>query len=282
MNHYIHDYYVEAGRIAAKVRTETVPRIKEDIPLLEIAEFVEERIKDLGANPAFPCNISINEIASHYTPQDYLPCFRKGDVVKLDLGTHIEGYIADTAATLEIGTNHHHKLIRTCEEALDKAIESIKDGVETNDIGKIIEDIIKEGGFNPIKDLTGHNLEQYVLHAGVTIPNYKCFFSHTIKKDMVFAIEPFATYGRGKIKNGKPFIFAINDRCSGNIANEIRNRFGSLPFTPRWIPDTGINELKGAREYLELIENDDEIVAQSEHTVIVNEEGCEVITRLAK
>jgi methionyl aminopeptidase len=95
-------------------------------------------------------------------------------------------------------------------------------------------------------------------------------------------LEPFATYGRGKIKNGKPFIFAINDRCSGNIANEIRNRFGSLPFTPRWIPDTGINELKGAREYLELIENDDEIVAQSEHTVIVNEEGCEVITRLAK
>ncbi len=282
MNHYIHDYYVEAGRIAAKVLTETVPRIKEDIPLLEIAEFVEERIKDLGANPAFPCNISINEIASHYTPQDYLSCFRKGDVVKLDLGTHIEGFIADTAATVEIGTNHHHKLIRTCEEALDKAIESIKDGIETNDIGKIIEDTIKEGGFNPIKDLTGHNLEQYVLHAGVTIPNYKSFFSHTIKKDMVFAIEPFATYGRGKIKNGKPSIFAISGRCSGNLAEDIRNRFGSLPFTPRWIPETEINELKGAREYFELIENDEEIVAQSEHTVIVNEDGCEVTTRLAK
>lgn len=282
MNHYIHDYYVEAGRIAAKVRNETVSRIKKDIPLLEIAEFVEKRIKDLGANPAFPCNISINEIASHHTPQDYLQCFRKGDVVKLDLGTHIEGYIADTAATVEIGTNHHHKLIRTCEEALDKAIESIKDGVETNDIGKIIEDAIREGGFNPIKDLTGHNLEQYVLHAGVTIPNYKSFFSHTIKKDMVFAIEPFATYGNGEIKNGKPSIFALNNRCSGNKANEIRNRFGSLPFTPRWIPNTGINELKGSREYFEMIENDEEIVAQSEHTVIVNEDGCEVTTRLAK
>lgn len=282
MNHYIHDYYVEAGRIAAKVRNETVSRIKEDISLLEIAEFVEKRIKDLGANPAFPCNISINEIASHHTPQDYLQCFRKGDVVKLDLGTHIEGFIADTAATVEIGTNHHNKLIRTCEEALDKAIESIKDGVEANDIGKIIEGIIKEGGFNPIKDLTGHNLEQYVLHAGVTIPNYKSFFSHTIKKDMVFAIEPFATYGSGKIKNGKPSIFALNNRCSGNIADMIRNRFGPLPFTPRWIPNTGINELKGAREYFEMIENDDEIVAQAEHTVIVNEDGCEVTTRLAK
>ena len=132
--------------------------------------------------------------------------------MKLDLGAHIEGYIADTAATVEVGTNNHSLLIHTCEEALEKAIASIKDGVETNHIGKIIEDTIKERGFNPIKDLTGHNLEQYELHAGITIPNYKSFFSHTIKKDMVFAIEPFATYGRGNIKHGKPFIFAYNQQ----------------------------------------------------------------------
>jgi methionyl aminopeptidase len=282
MNHYIHDYYIEAGIIAAKVRTEAISKIKEDIPLLDVAQYVEERIKDLGANPAFPCNISINEIASHYTPQDDLPCFRNGDVVKLDLGAHIEGYIADTAATVEVGTNCHDKLIHTCEDALNKAIGFIRDRIETNQIGKIIEETIKEQGFNPIKDLTGHNLERYELHAGLTIPNYKSFFSHTIKKDMVFAIEPFATYGRGAIKNGKPLIFAINDRCKGNIAEKIRKRFGLLPFTPRWIPETNINELKGAREYFVLIENDGEIVAQSEHTVIVNEDGCELITGLGK
>lgn len=282
MNHYIHDYYVEAGKIAAKVRTEALSKIKEDIPLLEIAEFVEKKIEDLGAKPAFPCNISINEIASHYTPQDYLECFRRGDVVKLDMGAHIDGYIADTAATIEVGTNHHAKLIRTCEEALNKAIESIKDMVETNHIGKIIENTIREHDLNPIKDLTGHSMERYNLHAGITIPNYKSFFSHTIKKDMVFAIEPFATYGRGNIKYGKTFIYAINDRIKGNSAEEIRNRFGSLPFTLRWTPHIDIKKLKGAREYFEMIEKDGEIVAQSEHTVIVCEEGCEVITRLGK
>lgn len=278
MNNIIYECYIEAGKIAAKVRSVAMPRIKEDVPLIEIAEFVEERIKELGAKPAFPCNISINEIASHYTPQDNLSVFRKGDVVKLDLGAHIEGYIADTAATIEVGTNDHHLLIQACDEAQKNAIGYIKNGVETSHIGKIIEDTIKERGFSPIKDLTGHNLERYDLHAGISIPNYKSFFSHTIKKDMVLAIEPFATYGRGNIKHGKPLIFAINDKCTGITAEYIRKRFESLPFTPRWIPQLNIKELKGAREYFELVESDGKIVAQSEHTVIVNEDGCEIIT----
>ena len=96
---------------------------------------------------------------------------------------------------------------------------------------------------------------------------------------MVFAIEPFATYGRGRIKDGEPYIFAINDRCKGELAQEIRERFGPLPFTPRWIPGITGKELKGAREYFELIEESGNIVAQSEHTVIVTDEGCEVTTK---
>ena len=278
MNNIIYECYLEAGKIAAKVRRVALPRIKEDIPLLEIAEFVEESIQELGAKPAFPCNISINQIASHYTPQDNNQVFRKGDVVKLDLGVHIEGYIADTAATVEVGTNDHHLLIYACDEALKNAIGSVKNGVETSHIGKIIEDTIKERGFSPIKDLTGHNLERYDLHAGISIPNYKSFFSHTIKKDRVLAIEPFATYGKGNINHGKPSIFAINDKCKGNTAKDLRKRFESLPFTPRWIPGINIIELKGAREYFELVESDGKIVAQSEHPVIVNEDGCEIIT----
>ncbi len=279
MNDTIHDYYLDAGKIAAKVREESIDKIKEGIPLLDIAQYVENRIEDLGGVPAFPCNISINEVASHYTPQDNVPCFKTGDVVKLDIGVHIEGYIADTATTLEVGTNNHLKLIKTCEEALEKAIASIKDGIQTNTIGRIIGETIEKNGFNPVKDLTGHSLERYRLHAGATIPNYNSFFGNKIKKDMVFAIEPFATYGRGKIKDGEPYIFAINDRCKGEIAQEIRERFGPLPFTPRWIPGITGKELKGAREYFELIEESGNIVAQSEHTVIVQEEGCEVITK---
>ncbi len=268
----------KSGKIASKVRNEALSRIRENIPLIEIAEYAENRIEDLGARPAFPCNISINEIASHYTPQDDQFRFKKGDVVKLDIGVHVEGFITDTAATIEIGADKHRFLIQASEEALTRAIESVKDRVETNYIGKIIEETIKDHGFNPIKDLTGHNLERYKLHAGVAVPNYRSFFSHTIRKDMILAIEPFATYGSGNIKNGKPFIFSIDDRCKGNAARQVMNRFFSLPFTKRWIPDIKMDELKGAREYYELIERDGEIVTQSEHTVIVHEEECEIIT----
>lgn len=278
MNDIIHEHYLEAGKIASKVRKEAECRVKEDTPLLDVAEYVESRIKELGAKPAFPCNISLNEIASHYTPEDDVPCFKKGDVVKIDIGVHIDGYIADTAATIEIGTENHSRLIKASEEALEKAIAAIKDNAQTGAIGRIIEDTIKKHGFNPVKDLTGHSLERYNLHAGITIPNHKSFFSHKIKKDMVFAVEPFATYGKGNIRHGKPHIFAIN-KVKGKIAQDIKERFGTLPFAMRWIPGIKSKDRKGLREYYELIEASGKIVAQSEHTVIVNKEGCEVITR---
>lgn len=278
MNHYIYDYYIEAGHIAARVRDETLSRIKENVSLLEITEYAEERIREMGAKPAFPCNISINEVASHFTPQDRLQRIYKGDVVKLDIGAHIEGYIADTATTIEIGTNEHGLLIGSCKESLQEAISSVRENIETNYIGKIIEDTIKGYGFNPIKDLTGHSLERYNLHAGINIPNYKSFFSHTLKQDMVFAIEPFATYGSGEIKKGKPFIYALKENAKGERADQIRERFGPLPFTPRWIPEINIKELNGLREYFEMFEKDGNIVAQEEHTIIVHEDWCEILT----
>lgn len=278
MNEYIREHYHDAGKIAAQVLKEAGSYIKEDMQLLEVAQFAENRIRDLGGNIAFPCNISLNEIASHYTPDDDIPRFKKGDVVKIDIGVHIEGYIADTAKTVEIGTEDHSGLIRASRDALDNAILSVRDSVQTRTIGKVIEETITKCGFNPIKDLTGHSLTQYKLHAGISIPNYGSFFSHKIKKDMVFAIEPFATYGHGDIRYGRPHIYsAVKARTKAHQA--IINRFGSLPFARRWVPEMSIDDLRGLREYFELIESSASIVAQSEHTVIVGESGCEVITK---
>ncbi|HEY9246102.1 MAG TPA: type II methionyl aminopeptidase [Candidatus Methanoperedens sp.] len=277
MNEIIHECYREAGKIAALVRDEAISRVKEDLTLLEIAEYAENRIYNLGAKPAFPCNISINETASHYTPSDNIPRFRKGDVVKIDIGAHIEGYIADTAATVEIGTNNHTRLIKACEEALENAIMNIRNDASTGTIGKIIEDTIKKHGFNPVHDLTGHSMEQYKLHAGSTIPNFGSPFGRKIKKDMVFAVEPFATYGKGRIRYGKPNIFSVIEKSRNKEHMEIKNIFNTLPFTPRW--GIGIADRRGLHEYPEIIEADNKIVAQSEHTLIVNETGCEVITK---
>jgi len=278
MNEYIREHYHEAGKIAAQVLKEAGSYIKEDMQLLEVAQFAEDRIRDLGGNIAFPCNISINEIASHYTPDDDIPRFKKGDVVKIDIGVHVEGYIADTAKTLEIGTENHTRLITASKDALDKAILSIKESVQTRTVGKVIEETITKHGFSPVKDLTGHSLEQYKLHSGISIPNYGSFFSQKIKKDMVFAIEPFATYGRGNIRHGKPHIYAAG-KTGTKAHRDIGERFGALPFALRWVPEMSLDDLKGLREYPELIESSGAIVAQSEHTVIVGESGCEVITK---
>ncbi len=276
MNEVIRECYIEAGKVAEKVRREAASRLKQDIPLLDIAEYAENRIRELGGKPAFPCNISINEIASHYSPEDRIPCFMKGDVVKIDIGVHIDGYIADTACTVEIGTDNHRQLIRASEEALGKALASIKDNIQTGTVGMIIENTIKKYGFNPVKDLTGHSLERCKLHAGITIPNHRTFFSQKIRMDMVFAIEPFATYGEGSIIYGKPHIFAITGNSKEN--RDLREKFGTLPFCRRWLVGINIDNRKGLKEYREMIEASNEIVSQAEHTLIVHEDGCEVIT----
>ena len=278
MNYAVYDKYLEAGRIAAGIRKEALTKVREGVPLLEVAEFVESKTCDMGGKPAFPCNISVNEVASHYTPEERIPCFNRGDVVTVDIGVHIEGYIADTAATIEVGTGNHKKLIRATEEALENAISCIKDKTQTRTVGKVIEQTIKKHGFNPVKDLTGHSLEQYNLHAGITIPNHGSLFSHKIKKDDVIAIEPFATYGKGNIKYGETHIFALGRRSNDNESMKVNEKFGSLPFSKRWIPGLNIEKMSGVKKYAELIESSGEIVAQTEHTVIVNEEGCEVIT----
>ena len=278
MNYAVYEKYLEAGRIAAGIRKEALTKVREGVPLLEVAEFVESKTCDMGGKPAFPCNISVNEVASHYTPEDNIPCFNRGDVVNVDIGVHIDGYIADTAATTEVGTENHKRLIKATEEALENAISVIKDKIQTRTVGKVIEQTIKKHGFNPVKDLTGHSLEQYNLHAGITIPNHGSLFSHKIKKDSVIAIEPFATYGKGNIKYGKPHIFALGRSSNDEASMKIKEKFGPLPFSKRWIPGFNIGKMPGVKKYSELIESGGEVVAQTEHTVIVNEDGCEVIT----
>jgi methionyl aminopeptidase len=256
MNYVVYENYLEAGKIAAVIRKKALSRVSEGIPLLEVAEYVETSTYDM----------------------DYTPCFKRGDVVTVDIGVHIDGYIADTAATTEVSTDKHKKLIRATEEALDNAISCIRDKTQTRTVGKVIEKTIKKYGFNTVKDLTGHSLEQYNLHAGITVPNHGGFFSRTIKKDAVIAIEPFATYGKGNIKYGKPYIFALGRRSDDEESMKIKERFGFLPFSKRWIQGLNIENFSGLREYSELMESSGEIVAQTEHTVIVNEDGCEVIT----
>ena len=283
--------YIEAGNIASKVLKETTTLASkgEGMPVLEIAETAESRVKELGGELAFPCNISINNIASHYTPEagDSLT-LEMGDVVKIDVGVHIDGYIADTAATVEVMTSRHEALIVAARQALEMAISVTRYGTRTEQIGAVIEQTITEMGFSPLFDLTGHSLGRYELHSDMNIPNYQTSYGHVLQKDDVLAIEPFATYGQGTTFDLHAQIFGLNRLLEKKIedADEklrtLHERFGWFPFAHRWIEDwESLEEYVNSGDiesYPVLADISGGFVSQFEHTVIVEESGCRVIT----
>ena len=290
------DKYRGAGRILAEVREEAVERIKEGVSLLEVAEFVENSVREKGAEPAFPCNISRNDEAAHATPAiDDKTVFGK-DIVKLDIGTHIDGYIGDSAVTVDLSGNNDG-LVKASEAALNEAIKIIRDGVSTVEIGETIENTIREQGYKPVVNLTGHGLLKYNSHAPPAIPNVKYEHGVILRENDVVAIEPFATdaQGAGKVaESGNAEIYSLIKakparlREAKKLLEEIK-KYRGLPFAKRWLPrerlDMALRTLKNMgvlRDYPVLREEGKGLVSQAEHTVIVKEDGCEVTTRKTK
>ena len=292
------DDYLKAGKIAAEVREMVRVKNLAGKSVYEICEEVENEIKKRGAKCAFPVNASINEIAAHYTAEPNDPItIADSDLVKIDLGVQINGYIADTAVTV-CHDAQYDELIKAAEAALSNAMSMIKVGVKASDIGRTIEKTIKQFGFKPIANLSGHSLEQYTIHAGRSIPNIWSIGGFTLAENTAYACEPFVTTakGGGFVRNGKiKNIFALNSRKktkndeADKLLDYIWEKFNMLPFALRWITEDW--EEKKARELLEqlinkkavqaypiLIEINGQRVAQAEHTFIPNENGVTVTT----
>jgi len=288
---------IKAGEIARRVKAEVVDLIKPGAKLYDIAEFVERRIVELGGKPAFPCNLSINSNAAHYTPyRGDETVLKEGDYLKLDLGVHVDGYIADTALTFRVGMEED-ELMEAAKEALENAIATVRVGVKIREIGKAIEDTIRGKGFNPIVNLSGHKIERFKLHAGISIPNvYRQADTYELKEGEVIAIEPFATTGAGQVIEVPPaLIFMyVRDRPvrsaqARRLLMHIKREYNGLPFAYRWLqgfmPE---GQLKLALSQLDragaiysypiLREVRGGMVTQFEHTVIVEKDGAYITT----
>ncbi|MEE6209137.1 type II methionyl aminopeptidase [Salarchaeum sp. III] len=285
-----YEKYQEAGDILADVMAEAAELVEPGATHLEVAEFAESEIRERGAKPAFPVNISVNEEASHASPgADDETEFAEGDVVCLDVGVHVDGHIADAATTVDLGENR--ELVEAAEEALDAALDAVEPGVHTGEVGAEVEDVIEAYGFKPIVNLTGHGLEVYDAHTGPNVPNRGVDTGVELQEGDVLAIEPFATTGNGKVSEGQATeIYEVVDEKS------VRNRqarqvldaaaaFDGLPFAARWLDtpraEMGLRRLEMndvIRSYPVLKEQAGELVSQAEHTVIVTEDGCERTT----
>jgi len=236
--------YIKAGKIAAEVRE--IVRVKDWVgkTVYEICEHVEGEIKKRGAKCAFPVNTSINEVAAHYTAEPNDPITIKDtDLVKIDLGAQINGYIADTAVTVCYDAQFDG-LVHASEEALRNAMSMIKSGVKVSDIGRTIESTIKQLGFKPIANLSGHSLDQYTIHAGKSIPNIWSIGGFSLSENSAYACEPFVTteQGGGFVRNGQiKNIFALTSRKktkdseADKLLDFIWENFNMLPFALRWI-----------------------------------------------
>lgn len=286
--------YLKAGKVAKNALLKGREICDVGVEYFEVVEGIEEIIEKNGAKPAFPINISVNDIGAHYSPYpDDGSEFKKGDLVKIDVGCHIDGYIADNALTVELGTNRYGDLIKASEEALSLALKTIRPGVKTKDIGRNIESAIKNRGFRPIKNLTGHAVEKYELHSGLSIPNVPKG-RDKIKKGMVLAIEPFSTDGKGKVTDReKSEIYRL--RGSGRLKGEdldfyewIEDNFDHLPFASYWCDRyssdykkrlTRLERLGSVMSYPILAEERGGMISQREHTAIVTSNGVKVTTR---
>ncbi len=290
--------YRKAGKIAAEVRKEMRSFVKESMPIIDLCEKVESMIEKKGGKPAFPCNVSINEIAAHYTsPPLDKQLIPENSIVKVDIGAHIDGYIADTAITVCFNPEYEN-LVRTAEEALEKAIEILRPGLSISQFGTMIEKTIKSRGFKPISNLTGHQIGRYLVHAGRALPNISHLSFSKINAGEIFATEPFVTVAdaAGKVKNEpEAYIFrfikpkSLRDQYAKRLLLYIQKNFHTLPFTERWlggcIPQShyrnAFSELlssKSVMSYPVFVEASRKPVAQAEHTVLIMEDGCLVLT----
>jgi len=293
------DFYLKAGQIAIKVKELLREKVKIGASVIEICEAGEAKIVELGGKWAFPLNVSINNVAAHYSspPQDDL-VIKKGDVVKVDCGVEIDGYVADTAFTISFNKDYND-LVKASHEATKAAVDLIRPGISTDRLGREIEDIIRSYDFRPIRELSGHQLDQNTLHGQITIPNVKGTKGIKLSEGQAFAIETFATTGTGKLVKGenKCFIFQLNPiqipirlDPARKTRKVILAKYPNFPFTTRWIAkELTVSAAKIGLTYLAnkgqlhrypvLSDIRGSFVSQSEHTVFLTG-NSRVITTL--
>src|SRR3989338_1168858 len=285
----------KAGRLAAECLEYGRGLVKEGASLIEVSDKVEQKIFELGGKPAFPVQISFNETAAHNcaSPDDKRE-FKQGDLIKLDVGVHIDGCIGDNAVTINLGD--YNELVKASVEARDSAIRISRPGITLAEIGAEIERTIKSYGFNPVKNLSGHGLDAYGVHTHPTIPNFDNKDKFQLKQGQVVAIEPFATTGEGfiyEISEAEVFQLIVRRPVrTGFVRDILRDveAFEGLPFAVRWLAKKhSANKVNYAmkeltkqgiiRAYPPLVERTKGYVSQSEHSVYVDEKAV-VLTKV--
>jgi methionyl aminopeptidase len=286
----------QAGKLGSETLAYAKTIVKPGMPLKELAEKIEDFVEKKKAKFAFPVNLSKDEIAAHFSPS-YNSEEKAEGLLKIDLGISIDGYISDLSCSIDLTKEKKYsKLIEASEKALQEAIKLIKPGQELGIIGKKIQETISGYGFAPVINLSGHELKQYNLHSGLTVPNYDNGNKTKLKEGQVLAIEPFATPGQGLIQDGNPSgIYKLEvkhntrDMLAREVLEFIEKEYDKLPFSSRWIVKKfgprslfslrALEQVGSLHHFKQLVEKTKAPVSQAEATVLVTKQGCEVLAK---
>jgi methionyl aminopeptidase len=280
--------YFKAAEILKEAQEKAKKMLKEDVKILEVAESIEKLIEEKGAKPAFPANLSFNNEAAHNTPSiNDERTLKSTDLLKVDLGAQIDGFIVDASFSINL-SNEFNELIKATENALNEGIKAVKEDLSLGEIGERIENTIKEAGFKPIQNLTGHGLEKYNQHAKPSIPNISKKDERHLS-DGVYAIEPFATNAIENfvVESSRTEIYGFNERkplrdLKAKKILEFAEK-NKLPFAERWLQKLNLSEFERKIALKQLIQTkalnafpvlkvkEGFLVAQSETTILIDE-----------
>jgi methionyl aminopeptidase len=288
--------FIESGKILAQVRGYVKGMQVQGRRVLDVCEEVEGKIREFGGRPAFPCNVGINEVAAHYTsPWDDGSVVPDGSIVKVDFGVELDGFATDTAIPRSLNPAYDSMII-AAESALQEAISAIAPGRKLSDVGSVVERCIERYGFKPIRNLTGHKIDRYTLHAGKSVPNVSGIESGRFEVGEVFAVEPFVTLrsAEGAVMDGDAaYIYRFvktkgaKSKSAAQLAEYVKDTYKTLPFASRWIHNSWHGDFAAFEElvsqrcvvgYPVLVEATGQPIAQAEHTIVVTEGGCRVLT----
>ncbi len=285
---------LRAGKIVRAVREKVPGWVSGGSRVLDICEAVEGEIRRLGGEPAFPCNVGIDSIGAHYTsPAGDTTSVPEGSLVKVDLGAHIDGYIADSAVTVSVGSEHED-MIRVAEDALERSLQAVAVGGRVSDLGAVTERAIRSSGYQPIRNLTGHQISRYIVHAGVSVPNVNGLqtLAARFQPWSVYALEPFVTLpdAAGEVDEGPMGniihvvrIKKVKNPPAKRLFSEINSRYRTLPFTARWLGDVrgalaALEDERIVMGYPVLVEASGKPIAQAEHTILTTDRDVIVTT----
>ncbi|MDG6900869.1 MAG: type II methionyl aminopeptidase, partial [Nitrososphaerota archaeon] len=239
----IPEQYKKSGKITSEVKALVPSEVSPGVSFLDVCDFVRREVESRGGRLAFPTGIGVNQVTAHYSPQDGdESTFREADLVKVDFGVHVDGYVTDTSVTVTLNPEYN-LLMEATQRALEAAIETARRETRPGEIGRAIHREASRFGFKTIENLTGHTVDRYLVHAGKSIPNLYMAGMQELKKGDVFAIEPFLTLGSAAgyvIDAPSKTIFSVVARKKtgtpelDSFADRVWNERKTLPFTPRW------------------------------------------------